>query len=59
MSEDPFVCPKCSGRSEYGGRIGLPSKVIYRCTSCGHENWITYRPDAPVMQQQQPQPKKV
>jgi rubredoxin len=57
---DPFVCPKCTGRSEYAGRVSMPSQVNYRCTSCGHENWVAYRPDAtpPMMQQQQPQPKK-
>jgi hypothetical protein len=38
----------------------MPAQVNYRCTSCGHENWVAYRPDAtpPMMQQQQPQPKK-
>jgi DNA-directed RNA polymerase subunit RPC12/RpoP len=61
---DPFVCPKCAGHSEYGGRIGLPAQVIYRCSDCGHETWVAYRPDTtpperPAMQQQQPQPKNV
>ena len=62
---DPFVCPKCAGRAEYAGRIGLPGHVIYRCNVCAHENWVSFRPDTlppqqeqrPVMQQQQPQPK--
>jgi len=57
MTNDPFVCTKCFGQAEYAGRIGLPSKVICRCKACGHENWVTYRPDAAVTQQQQPQKK--
>jgi len=43
----------------------MPGHIIYRCTACAHENWVSYRPDAmppqarqrPVLQQQQPQPE--
>jgi DNA-directed RNA polymerase subunit RPC12/RpoP len=33
--------------------------MIYKCTACGHENWIANRPTpTQQQQQQQPQPKK-
>jgi ribosomal protein L37AE/L43A len=37
---DPFVCPKCKGDAEYHGRISAPPHMIYKCGSCGHENWV-------------------
>jgi len=58
MADDPNVCPKCAGRSEFAGRVSLPPHVIYRCTTCGYENWVGFRPDrTPPLQQQQPQAK--
>jgi ribosomal protein L37AE/L43A len=51
---DPFVCPKCQGHTEYHGRISAPAHMIYKCTSCEYEHWVK----GSVQQQQQPQPKK-
>ena len=66
---DP-ICDRCAGAMVYSGRISLPPQIIYKCESCGNQQWTAdtrpsyqARPTAPAdqpqaQQQQQPQPKR-
>src|SRR4051812_44724152 len=66
---DPPVCDHCAGAMFHAGRISLPPKTIFECSSCGKQSWVaeappSYRPHPPqpvnqpqAQQQQQPQPE--
>jgi DNA-directed RNA polymerase subunit RPC12/RpoP len=57
-----IACPRCGADAFYAGMVGMPTKSIYQCNSCGRATWVPVaRPPAQagsdvVQQQQQPQP---
>jgi hypothetical protein len=33
------VCDRCSGEMKFAGRISLPPQTIYKCVTCGNQEW--------------------